>query len=159
MFMLQIEDTCLNIMWSKTFQVYPEILVPNVYDWKIKRWLKAAFNYNTYNYLKINYWCTGTQTSCQTCAETHSLALTHDYTHSRTLTFTRTHAPGHTHTLHTHTHTHTQHTRSLSLTHTHTQTSLCLHKRFNAVIITQTSSLDQLMQMTHTQTLRAHNER
>jgi hypothetical protein len=25
-----------NIMWSKTFQVYPEILLPNVYDWKNK---------------------------------------------------------------------------------------------------------------------------
>ena len=25
-----------NIMWSKTYQVYPEILVPNLYDWRNK---------------------------------------------------------------------------------------------------------------------------
>ena len=88
--------------------------------------LRAALNNTTitYNYLKINYWCTGTQTSCQTCAETHSLALTHDYTHAHWHSHALTHLDTHTHS-HTHIHTHTQHTRSLTLTlttHTHTHT-------------------------------------
>ena len=91
----------------------------------------------------------------------------HAHWHSHALTHLDTHT--HTHT-HPHTHTHNTLTHSLSLspspslslslshTHTHKQTSLCLHKRSNAVIITQNSYLGQLFaNAPHTQTLRAHN--